>query len=370
MGRNVSSSGVQKTKGFSGYVKDLEEKVFAFQRQEYPHRSPESIAPNWCWMLVESAFRLDSKPLVWLYLKDNAVVAHQGAIPVRLQVADDEVMTGWFVETMAAKSIRGSAIGPMLVKKALEDLPLNLSLGQTKQMRELQFALGWEQVCLLSRHLFVCGYRMNLRNKLPTHLAEFAAFALGLFHNLRWRWRRQAKGARISFAHIKRFNEEHDELWRQMASSCVCAVVRDASYLNWKYIDRPSNRFTCIEIRDGDKLLGISVVMVSEPNKTYDYRRGFLVDFVMPLDRVDVILALINESVRVLKSLKVQTVTCHITSEPVRAALKAFGFIDREPRHHFLVAVENNQTPFGRRLLQEHNWFLTLGDSDADAYAD
>jgi len=351
-------------------VKDLEEKVFAFQRQEYPHRSPESIAPNWRWMLVESAFRLDSKPLVWLYLKDNAVVAHQGAIPVRLQIADDEVTTGWFVETMAAKSIRGSAIGPMLVKKALEDLPLNLSLGQTTRMREMQFALGWREVCLLSKHVFVCGYRVNLRNKLPPYLAEIGAFAIGVYHNLRWKRKRQAKSARISYSTIRRFNEEHDELWRQMANSCTCAVVRDASYLNWKYIDRPSSQFTCIEMRDGGKLLGVSVVMLGEPNETYNYRRGFLVDFVMQLEREDVISALINESVKVLKSLKAQTVTCHVSSESVRAALDSFGFIDREPRHHFLVAVDNKRAAFERHLLQKQNWFLTLGDSDADAFPD
>jgi len=149
----------------------------------------------------------------------------------------------------------------------------------------MQFVLGWEEVRLLSKHLFVCGYGMNLCNKLPTYLAEIGAFVIGMVHNLRWQWRGRAERARITFSTIKRFNEEHYELWRQMASSCTCAVVRNASYLNWKYIDRPSSKFTCIEMRDGNKLLGVSVVIVGEPNETYDCRRGFLVDFVMHLER-------------------------------------------------------------------------------------
>lgn len=357
-------------RGFFGYEKELEEKVFAFQRQEYSHRSAESIAPNWRWMLVESASRLNLQPLVWLYIKNDAVVAHQAAIPVRLHIADDDVTTGWFVETMAAKAVRGSPIGPMVVKKALEDLPLNLSLGQTKQMRELQIALGWVEVGVLSKQLFVCGYGMNLRNKLPPVLAEIGAFIIGAWHNFRWLLSRSIQPANTNFVVIDRFGDEHDRLWEQMAATCTCAVVRDASYLNWKYIDRPTGRFICIEMREGAKLLGVSVVMLSEANETYGYLRGSLVDFVMPLDRTDIVRALINESIKVLKSHKVQSVTCHISSKVISAELKSCGFIRREPRHHFLISAKDQRLAVEDRLLREQNWFLTLGDSDADAYPD
>lgn len=357
-------------RGFFGYEADLEEEIFEFQHNEYPERDPEQIACNWRWMFLDSAARLGREPSVWLYRKNDAVVAHQGAIPVLLQVGDEEVSSGWFVETMAAASVRGSPIGPMLIKKALEDMPLNLSLGQTENMREIQIAMGWKYVGSLTKYIFVSGYRMNLRNKLPMVVAESAAAALGLRHNLRlWR-NRNKRSSRFRFRQIKKFTAEHDELWGRMAKTCTCAVVRNSSYMSWKYVDRPSRSFNCIEMREGDTLAGVLVVMLENPNEVYRHIRGFLVDFLVPLDRHDLISALITEGVGMLKGQGAQTIICQSTGPGVCAALERFGFIVRQPRHQFLVAPGEGREIAAQCLLESENWFLTLGDSDADAYAD
>lgn len=358
------------TQGFLAYQAEHEDEIFAFQRNEYPDRAPNLIAPNWRWMFLDSAARLGLEPSVWLYRKNNVIVAHQGAIPILLHIGDEESSTGWFVETMAAASVRGTAIGPMLIKKALEDMPLNLSLGQTGQMRDIQFALGWKKVCSLNKYMFVSGYRMNLRNKLPMLFAEFAAASLGLWHNLRWRQQRSKIRPQFRFQEIDRFTREHDELWERMARTCTCAVVRNSSYMNWKYIDRPFRSFSCIEIRDGDDLAGVVVVMVADQNDVYRHIRGYLVDFLVPLNRLDYILALIIEGIGVLKSRGAQTIICQIIGPEICTALERIGFIAREPRHQFLVAPGVRRERVTQRLLEPQNWFLTLGDSDADSYAD
>lgn len=289
---------------------------------------------------------------------------------MRLQVGAEEVITGWFVETMAAERIRGSPIGPMLIRKALEDMPMNLSLGQTQQMRELQFAMGWKYVCSLTKYVFVSGYRMNLRNKLPIVVAESVAAAFGLQHNLRWRRERRVGGSGFRVGPIERFTDEHDELWKRMASTCTCAVVRDSSYMNWKYVDRPYRRFSCIELRKGSSLMGVLVAMVAEPNEVYPYRRGFLVDFVVPLDRRDLVARLVVEGIGALKRCGVQTIVCQSANVVLGAVLERFGFMARSPRHQFLVASGRGSDSMTRYLLEPKNWFLTLGDSDADAYPD
>lgn len=357
-------------KGFFGYDTELEEAIFDFQRNEYPERDPEQNERNWRWMFLDSAAGLDREPSVWLYCKNDAVVAHQGAIPVRLHIGDEVISSGWFVETMAAASVRGSPIGPMLIKKALEDMPLNLSLGQTEQMRKLQFAMGWQYVCSLTKYVFVCGYRMDLRKKLPMIVAEFAAAVLGVRHNLHWRRNLSKRNTRFRFQRIDRFASEHDELWARMAPTATCAVVRDSSYMNWKYIDRPSSSFDCIEMRDGHDLVGVVVVMLANANETYSYTRGCLIDFVVPLDRQDLLSALIAEGIGVLKSLGAQTIVCQSSGPGVCAALERFGFSARQPRHQFLVAPGAACGLVAQRLLESDNWFLTMGDSDADAYVD
>ena len=116
----LSVKGTRGAKGFFGYEVDLEEEIFEFQQNEYPERDPEQIARKWRWTFLDSAARLGLEPSVWLYRKNDAVVAHQGAIPVLLHIGDKEVSSGWFVETMAATSVRGSPIGPMLKELSVE----------------------------------------------------------------------------------------------------------------------------------------------------------------------------------------------------------------------------------------------------------
>ncbi len=357
-------------KGFFGYEPSLEEEVFELQREGYPGRDPDQIARHWRWMFVQSARRLGLDPTVWLYRKRGAVVAHQGAIPVRLRIAGEQANTGWFVETLAADGVRGSPIGPMLIKKALEDMPLNLSLGQTEQMRQLQYAMGWKQVCTLTKYVFVTGYRMSLRNKLPAGAAEVAALAIGARHNwLRWGWTRRY-AATFRAEPVRRFTSEHDDLWTRMAETCECAVVRDASYLNWKYVDRPWRTFECIGIRHGDELAGVVVMSVSEASDVYPYRRGYLVDFVAPLDSDDVLAALIVQGVNRLKQLGVQTVTCQVANAALCNALERVGFTARQSHYQFLVAPGSCGDATAERLTDAGAWFLTLGDSDADSYPD
>jgi len=268
-------------KGFFGYAPDLEEEVRDFQRAAYPQRAPDSILPNWRWMFVEPARRLGVEPFVWMYRRAHAVVAHQGAIPVRLKLGDETLTTGWFVETMAAEAVRGSAMGPMRIRKALEDLPFNLSLGQTEQMRELQFAMGWRHVRDLSTYLYVVGFTMSLRNKLPPLVAELAAAGLGAWQRLLLAWRRLRCARAGTVAEVSRFATAHDALWLRMAAELDCAVIRDAAYLNWKYVDRPGADFVRLELRRGASVDGVAVLALRAPDAVYRYRRAVLVDLVV-----------------------------------------------------------------------------------------
>ncbi len=75
-----------KVKGLIGYDPALEQEIFDFQQVAYPTRRTDWIAPRWRWMFLASAQRLGIPPMVWLYRNASGIVAHQGAIPVKLKV--------------------------------------------------------------------------------------------------------------------------------------------------------------------------------------------------------------------------------------------------------------------------------------------
>ncbi len=353
-------------KGFVGYAAEREPEVQAFQEQAYPQRTPDSILPVWRWMLVDSAKRLGIEPYIWMYRKKGRVVAHQGAIAVRLKLGQAERITGWFVETMAAEEIRGSPIGPMLIQKALEDLPCNLSLGQTSQMRELQFALGWQHVCDLRNWLFVCNSGLRLGDS-PTD--ALMAWLVTRRHALRLaRHRRDFERRGWQVTRPQRFSSEHDDLWQRASADLRVSVVRDAAYLNWKYLQRPDAGFGLIELRMDGVLRGVAVVLSKEPDAAYAYRRGFVIDLVVPASDVAAVNALLLAAVDVLSAESVITVSCQLGHPALEVCLRRFGFINRGVRHQLLIASGGLSAEEQTLINDPQAWFISMGDSDVDLY--
>jgi hypothetical protein len=356
-----------KAKGLLGYHPSLEQEIFAFQQTAYPTRQVDWIAPRWRWMFLASAQRLGVAPMIWLYRNASGVVAHQGAIPVKLKVGEQAHTTGWFVETMALESVRGKAIGPMVIKKALEDLPFNLSLGQTAQMRTIQLAMGWQQVTPLETYVLILNPYQVLAAKIAPRIARDAAvFGLAVLQ-----FGRRTAGCRrlrwqATVEEIARFDRRHDTLWQEVQHEYQCAVVRDASYLNWKYVEQPGQHFLRLEIQRDGRIVAIAVVLIVEPASVYPYRRGFLVDMVVPISDREVVWAMLDSVRRVCQQRAVASLTCYLISHQLRQAMTSFGFFPKKPTRFLLVATEGVSAAISRVVLSPAQWFITLGDSDID----
>ncbi|MBX3154690.1 MAG: GNAT family N-acetyltransferase [Deltaproteobacteria bacterium] len=53
---------------------------------------------------------------------------------------------------------------------------------------------------------------------------------------------------------VDRFDERFTELWRQFSRTIGVAVERDARYLNWRLVEKPSERYETNAIFDGDRV--------------------------------------------------------------------------------------------------------------------
>jgi hypothetical protein len=358
-----------KKRGFGMFDTTIEPEIECFQSLAYPDRERSTILPKWRWMFVQSASRLGVEPIVWVYRKDGGIVAHQGAMPVRIKVGSRELVARWFVETMALEPVRNTGIGSMLVRKALEDLPFNISLGQTEQMRALQFALGWKEIRRLSRFVFLTSTTSDFRGRLPRGLSELAAFAAGSLH-LSLLAARTLRGRRtFRCERVNRFGDDHDRLWRSVSNDLDCSVVRDASYLNWKYIDRPGANFVCLHLKRDDEIVALAVLAVRSPSDVYADTRGLIVDIVAPPSQSGVTAAMLAESLGTLRELGAKLVVCYAAGAWLERALARFGFLRTEEAHHFLVADGGMPPDLVSRLRSPDAWYLTAGDSDLDAYA-
>jgi hypothetical protein len=138
--------------------------------------------------------------------------------------------------------------------------------------------------------------------------------------------------------------------------------VRDASYLNWKYVNQPGQEYIRLEIMHGDKLLGCVVLSLAEPNRVYQHRRAHIVEILTSTDSQQ-LHPTIQATIAYCQSLDADAIVMHLISRPIERALKNFGFLRRSPTRHLLISGSQLDQP---ELLDPAQWLITHGDSDID----
>lgn len=340
----------------------MEGAVLEFCQAAWPDRRADSIESRWKWMYLQSAKRLNVRPRVWLFREGDRVVGHMGAQFVRLKVGAQEKTTAWLVDTMVLPSHRDQGIGARLMLQAQEDMPFSLSLGQTAQMRTILKTMGWKHVGPLQTYVLALNAHRILQEKLPSSVVPAVSTLLTLRRNTRRLLTTHSAGPTVSHK-VERFSARHDQLWHEVSSCYGCATVRDASYLNWKYVDQPGQEYTRLEIKRGDELVGCVVLLTTEPNEIYRHRRAYIVDLITSTDSGHLYPTL-RAAIRHCEQIGIDALVMNLINRPIERALKNFGFMRRSPTRHLLVSCgEPASQP---ELLDPASWLITHGDSDID----
>jgi hypothetical protein len=278
-------------------------------------------------------------------------------------MGDEVRQTGWLVETMVLREYRSRAVGSKLMVDAHEDQPFSLSLGQSAEMREIQLRLGWRQVAPLQVAQLLVRPDQVLKGKLPAPAAWAAGLGLRASNALRGVLR---EAPRLDVREVERFDERHDRLWACASRDLTCAVVRDASYLNWKYVDQPGQQFLRLELTGADGVHGVAIWMFREADAHYRYRRAHLVDLVAPFADAAALQHLVVGACRAAAEHGADALLClHIDARLTRA-LRAAGFHLRSPERFLLVDPGPLAGEALDRVLSPRSWYVTQGDSDID----
>ncbi len=345
-----------------GYSPAYEREVFEFCKQAWPHRRSDWIEPRWRWMYVDSAKRLEKPPQVWLYRDQGKIVGHHGAQQVAFQIGNEVRKTAWLVETMILPSHRERGLGASLVIQSKEDMPFNLSLGQTDQMRGILERLGWKRVAPLQTYMLPLDPSQLVKGKVPAVVAPLASGWMRLRQGalqLRHGQRRNA----MDFRKVERYSLEHDRLWERVAKCYPCATVRDAGYLNWKYVEQPGQDFHRLDVLIEGKLIGSLVLAIQEPNPKYRYRRANIVEMVTSTEP-SAIESVIEVAVRYSRQAKAAALNMHVICPPIENVLEAFGFVKRASTRFLLALLDARVNAC--LLLDPMKWLVTQGDSDID----
>ncbi len=85
---------------------------------------------------------------------------------------------------------------------------------------------------------------------------------------------------------IARFDEQARWLYDRCAGAFGASTIRDAAFLNWRFLDNPQHDYTCYGVRDGEGILrGYAVYRLAD---WYLPNLGLVVDWLVPPDEPEV----------------------------------------------------------------------------------
>ncbi len=217
---------------------------------------------------------------------------------------------------------------------------------------------GWQKIGRLQRWVKVLKsehiFKKLIKNKFLSRLTgAIVDFILLLFSKEKW-----ISGTGYETVEIQVCDEKFDQLWRSESSHYGILAVRDAKYLNWRYLQSPKKNKTILAIKQSEKILGYAVLEIEE-------NFGAIVDIFSKKDET-VIAVLVAQSLKYFHRNNVATVSyCALEKDFYLSQLSRFGFQMRENSSVLMgTPVDHSDT---KTIFTPENWHITLGDCDIES---
>ena len=120
---------------------------------------------------------------------------------------------------------------------------------------------------------------------------------------------------------LRAFDERFGAFLERASATWDVIPMRTVEYLNWRFCDARAGNFVVRAAEEGSELVGYAVVHAIGS-------RGHIMDMLALPDRLDVVLALVSDSVRELRLLGSSAVECWMLQEhPYARVLRQAGFV-------------------------------------------
>ena len=163
--------------------------------------------------------------------------------------------------------------------------------------------------------------------------------------------------AKYELQTVESFGSETDALWERCRGNGI-ALVRDSTYLNWRYIHNPDQYFPFHIHRKGCGHLGI---LVLKHTMRRGCKVGEIVDFVCRGDDAETRQAILRLGIERLRNDGCAFVqTWSIKGSSLEGDFKRSGFVIRRKKTPVLLSPGADTAQF----YDKERWFLTQGDGN------
>ncbi|MFZ0475150.1 MAG: GNAT family N-acetyltransferase [Halobacillus sp.] len=333
------------------HPKDLNQVQSLFQKTFKQERSYEL----WDWKFKQNP-KSDS-PFILVWEENDTIQGHISLWVTEAYLSGEKSTIGLRVDTMVDPEARGKGIYKQLNEALLReasDAGIDYLYGfPAPKAREL-FIRYTDAV-----HLTDMPRWMYVQRPVSVLASKFAPLKLLKPLDLAYaKWKNPYKptSSSLHWKNILECGPEFDDLARETRHIAPALVVRDAAYLNWRYLSHPENEYEIHAVYHEEVLQGYVVTKITTSS---GFKNGLIVD--MLANEEEIWEALLQKSFDVLKQTDVIQ-TWALAHTPLAAHLKNNGFTHKDSPMP-LVGKEINESL--RFLNQSSKWYITPGDVDS-----
>ena len=207
-----------------------------------------------------------------------------------------------------------------------------------------------------SRRFVLPSAGLSRKTGIPAHLLRLSG--------MDWLCKRRCipnyTGGSVTVSSVERFGEETDQLWQRASAGYDFALVRDSSYLNWRYADCPTPYKIWLAARNGETV-GFLVTSADRASPT-----AAVVDLFALSGDAEAVRALLARGLVDLLRSGVQLISTWTTQGGTQSAVQKLlrRCFPLRRKQHLHLAFRVLKTEEVTLPSPSQKWHFTLGDSD------
>ena len=319
------------------------------------------------WIAFHNPHANDEECTYYVLEEDNKIIAFHGRMPAYFSVNGEKVK-GYFVHDLYVDpEIRKKGEGfwiTMSLAAAIEKdtssffcllgmTPLNLQMQRRRKYFESK-TIGWVKI-IRPRRLLSKKLKVKVLVNLLDMAGELTFNFMDLFLN-------KSPGKGETMEEIERFDERFDIFMEKNLKNAPVASYKDASYLNWKFMERPFAREKAFALIKGHEVLGYIVLGMSPYNQ--QFKIGVIMDIMAGVGDERTISKLLTKAKKYLSNQGACEIQSLLTNEAYAKVFKRHFFLKKEGKTVMLGNLDQLDK-YKEYLKKMSNWHFTMSESDA-----
>lgn len=354
------------------YTEADRDQIFSLMEEIYDPDVMANSRGHWAWQYHENPRNPEGRVAIRVCERDGEIVAMICGVRQDFHLDGTRLSGWWVVDFMARQAGTDKKerlrYGQRLAEECRDSQPMIAGVNRPSLNRYWKRLLG-DQVDICAVPMMIRPLRASklARKKLSNPaLAAAAGVAGSVALPFMYRERRRSDPEGVRFEPVTRFDDRFDAFFERVAPTFRNLAVRDAAYLNWRYLDIPDRTYEAHAAFEGDEVRGLVVTrtLIDE-----DLVKGRIVDLLAPHPEVEMWHYLLSRTVARFRETGADLVHgLGAVEGPIMQAYTECGFRPN-PEHsrtsqYIAYTIADGVDP---DVFYDGNaWYVTLGDSDTD----